>query len=652
MTAGRFTLHSNTTVTQLTGQLFLVLDDGSRRLVKEGDVLAQGAVVLSLDGTTFMANGQRFELVSAQLDVMKDGEGSLHRAAEHIGVQASGQSTLTLKTLSNEIGELQDEILKDINSTGDARVAAVGGENVSGVLGGSSNDGYVTIARDGDATIATAGFETRNLADPLMTSAFYQDDARGVIDVTTPNIWFNPLDSNDTTPMISGHTDVAPGTTVTIVVTDANGNQQTLTSTVQPDGSFTVEVVTPLPEGDYKVDASVTDLAGNKVDTTASGTIDATAPSINVDVPDHTNDTTPTITGTTDAAAGTTVTIVVTDSAGNKQDLTTTVKPDGSYSVDVITPLPEGGFTADATIIDPAGNQAGASGDGIVDTTPSVGLTIVLDPNITPDDVINAAEASQDIPVSGTVSGEFNPGDTVTLTVNGKLFTGQVDANGKFTIEVAGRELVADPDHIIDASVTSTDAAGNSSTVTTTEGYGVDTTLPTITVDVPLNTNDTTPTITGTSDAAAGTTVTIVVTDSVGISQTLTTTVQADGRYSVDVITPLPEGGFTADATIIDPAGNQAGASGDGIVDTTPPVGLTIVLDPNITPDDVINAAESGGNIPVSGTVDGEFKIGDTVTLTVNGKEFTGKVLGTDGRFTIDVPGSELVADPDHIIDA
>ncbi|MGX9105047.1 Ig-like domain-containing protein, partial [Escherichia coli] len=118
-----------------------------------------------------------------------------------------------------------------------------------------------------------------------------------------------------------------------------------------------------------------------------------------------------------------------------------------------------------------------------------------------------------------------------TLTVNGKPFTGPVDADGRFTILVAGSDLAADTDRTIDASVTSTDAAGNSATATDSEGYGVD---------------------------------------------------------------------------------------------TTAPVDLAITLDANITDDDVINAAEAGQQIPVSGTVTGEFKAGDIVTLTVNGKPFTG----------------------------
>ncbi|WP_415641319.1 hypothetical protein, partial [Shewanella pealeana] len=43
---------------------------------------------------------------------------------------------------------------------------------------------------------------------------------------------------------------------------------------------------------------------------------------------------------------------------------------------------------------------------------------------------------------------------------------------------VEGSDLAADADQTIDASVTSTDLAGNSATATDTEDYDVDTTAP------------------------------------------------------------------------------------------------------------------------------------------------------------------------------
>uniref|UniRef100_UPI003BA18AE3 Ig-like domain-containing protein n=1 Tax=Aeromonas sp. 602658 TaxID=2712043 RepID=UPI003BA18AE3 len=207
---------------------------------------------------------------------------------------------------------------------------------------------------------------------------------------------------------------------------------------------------------------------------------------------------------------------------------------------------------------DAAGNPGSAGSDTVAVDTQAPTASITLDGNITPDDVINAAESKQDIAVTGTVGGDVKEGDTVTLTVNGKTFTGLVLADKTFSINVPGSDLVADGDKVIDAKVTTTDAAGNSTTVTDSEGYGVD---------------------------------------------------------------------------------------------TTAPVDLAIKLDADITADDVINAAEAGQQIPVSGTVSGEFKAGDTVTLTVNNTEYTGKVAA-DGRFTILVAGSDLAADGDKSIDA
>ncbi|MGL6453163.1 Ig-like domain-containing protein, partial [Aeromonas veronii] len=90
------------------------------------------------------------------------------------------------------------------------------------------------------------------------------------------------------------------------------------------------------------------------------------------------------------------------------------------------------------------------------------------------DDVINAAESGQDIAVTGQVGGDVQVGDIVTLTVNGKAFTGTVAADKSFSIDVPGSDLVADGDKVIDASVTTTDAAGNSTTATDTESYRVE----------------------------------------------------------------------------------------------------------------------------------------------------------------------------------
>ncbi|MBK7415831.1 MAG: Ig-like domain-containing protein [Dechloromonas sp.] len=70
-----------------------------------------------------------------------------------------------------------------------------------------------------------------------------------------------------------------------------------------------------------------------------------------------------------------------------------------------------------------------------------------------------------------------------------------------------------------------------------------------------------------------------------------------------------------------------------------------MTLDANITADDIISVAEAGQTIPVTGVVGGDAKVGDTVTLTVNGKDFTGLVQ-PGKTFSINVPGADLAADP------
>ncbi len=63
-------------------------------------------------------------------------------------------------------------------------------------------------------------------------------------------------------------------------MTDANGNQQTLITTVNPDGTFSVDVTTPLVDGSYTVTASVTDPAGNTGTATDDGSVDTVAPEL------------------------------------------------------------------------------------------------------------------------------------------------------------------------------------------------------------------------------------------------------------------------------------------------------------------------------------------------------------------------------------
>src|SRR5690606_40353948 len=95
--------------------------------------------------------------------------------------------------------------------------------------------------------------------------------------------------------------------------------------------------------------------------------------------------------------------------------------------------------------------------------------------------------------------------------------------------------------------------------------------------------------------------------------------------------------------TTTDGAGNSTTTSATHTysVDVEAPE-LAITVD-SITADNVVNAAEAGETVDVTGTVTGEFTAGDEVTLTVGSTVLTGAVAA-DGAWTIAVAGSVLAA--------
>nr|WP_223232501.1 Ig-like domain-containing protein [Vibrio cholerae] len=375
-------------LTNLAANQLLVIDkNGNIAIINAGETVPEGAIILDPNSNNLMPEQE--PLPVAQL------------------VDAEGNAQPITDDIEQILAALEEGA--DPTALDDDLAPAAGG------LQGSSITGSASIERDGAETIAstqfdTSGFEAIGLSRTQSLSLLNLLQAPNapvlpeeptVILVITVDA---PDNTNDTTPTITGTTNAVPGSTVTLVVTDANGTQQTLTATVQPDGGYSVDVTTPLAEGSYQVTASVTDPASNTGSATDNGSVDVTAPVITVDAPDNTNDTTPTITGTSDAPAGSTVTLVVTDANGNQQTLSAIVQPDGTFSVDVTTPLAEGFYTVTATVTDPAGNTGTATDDGSVDVTAPV---IIVDaPNNTND-------------TTPTITGTTNavPGSTVILVV-------------------------------------------------------------------------------------------------------------------------------------------------------------------------------------------------------------------------------------------
>ncbi|MBA2348533.1 MAG: DUF3494 domain-containing protein, partial [Solirubrobacterales bacterium] len=329
--------------------------------------------------------------------------------------------------------------------------------------------------------------------------------------------------TTDTTPEISGTTDVVAPGVVTVTV-----DGRTLTAT-PADGVWSV--TSPLlPNGTYPVVASVSDAVGNEGSARQDLTVDTVLPVVTLagPSPELTNDPTPTISGTTDVAPGTVVRVAL-----DTLTLTALVQSDGEWNVTPSTRA-DGTRTVTATVADPAGNLGTDSKQLTVDTTaPAVGITggaTALTNDATPE-------------ITGTA--EVAPGTLVRVDLADETLEAPVQDGGAWSVTASA---LTDRSHRIVMSVT--DGAGNRASATQT--LTVDTVAPRVAIagGETATTSDLTPTISGSSDAAPGTIVTVSI-----AGQTMTTLLQAGGTWNATPGT-VGEGTWPVLATAPDPAGN------------------------------------------------------------------------------------------------
>ncbi|MDQ6437431.1 Ig-like domain-containing protein, partial [Mesorhizobium sp. LHD-90] len=230
--------------------------------------------------------------------------------------------------------------------------------------------------------------------------------------------------------------------------------------------------LTGLADGNVTVTISATDAAGNSANGASGATVlDTTADEggdLAVSVSDNlVGNAEKTNVAYTVAGldAGATATITFTSSGGGAPVVLTGVTGNGSAD---LTGLADGNVTVTISATDAAGNSAnGASGATVLDTTASA--TITIDP-VTADNTLSGTEAAVMVSITGTVGGDVENGDAITLTVNGQTYNGQA-LNGGFSIDVKGSDLAKDADSKIEASVSATDAAGNTAVGQDTQTY-------------------------------------------------------------------------------------------------------------------------------------------------------------------------------------
>ncbi len=362
-----------------------------------------------------------------------------------------------------------------------------------------------------------------------------------------------------------------PGATVG-VDTDGDGQPDT-TVVVGPDGNFEVPLNPPLTNGET-VTVIVTDPAGN-----SSPPVTAEAPDF-PDAPQVNASNGSVLSGTAEAG----VTIVITDGNGNPIGQTS-ADANGNWSFTPGSQLPDG-TVVNVVARDAAGNSSPATSitvDGVAPNAP------VVEPS-------NGSE----------LSGTAEPGSSVTLTDGNGNPIGQTtaDANGNWSFTPS----TPLPDGTV-VNVVARDAAGNSSPPASVT---VDAVAPaTPTVDPSNGT-----TLSGTAEPGSS----VTLTDGNGnpIGQV---TADGSGNWTFTPSTPLPNG-TVVNATATDPSGNASS-----------PASVTVDAVAPATP--VVNPSNGS-------TLSGTAEPGATVTLTDGNGNPIGQVTADGSGNWSFTPGTPL----------
>ncbi|MGL6047647.1 MAG: beta strand repeat-containing protein, partial [Vogesella sp.] len=448
--------------------------------------------------------------------------------------------------------------------------------------------------------------------------------------------------TNDNTPTISGTGEAGNKVTVT------TPTGETLTTTVQPDGTWTVTPSQPLPDGSNTVTVKATDPAGNTSTANVPLVIDTSKPALTAQLDPAsdsgakgdgiTNDNTPTIMGTGEPGN----TITVTTPSG--ETLTTTVKPDGSWSVTPTQPLPEGSVNLQVTATDPAGNTTNASVPLTIDTAvPNAGAApvVTLTEDSNNDGFINRAEAQGEADVSIAFNrSQVAVGDqlvvsngtsskTITLTA-GDIAAGAVNtsvplpASGNtltvdaYFMDAAGNRSASGSDSAkVDLSdlsglqVAITEDANNDGIINSSElqgNVGVSISLP--------------------AGAVAGDLLTI--TSSGNATQTIVLTQpQVDARQVLlDLPAPANGSELLVTAQLSDAAGNQSNTASDkATLMTGEPGAPQVRITEDSNNDGLVSTAELNGTLDTLVTLPATAQAGDKLLVTVNGVDQPVRVL-------------------------
>ncbi|EFG0942515.1 Ig-like domain-containing protein, partial [Escherichia coli] len=440
---------------------------------------------------------------------------------------------------------------------------------------------------------------------------------------------------------ITGTSNQPAGTTITVTL-----NGQNYTATTDSNGNWSATVpasaVSALGEANYTVTANVTDTAGNSNSASHNVLVNSALPAVTINAV-ATDDiinaaesgNAQTISGqVTGAAQGDTVTVTL---GGNTY--TATVQSNLSWSVDVpaadIQALGNGDLTVNASVTNGVGN----TGSGSRDITIDANLPGLRVDTVAGDDVINSIEHNQALVITGSSSG-LTAGTALTVEINNVTYGATVLADGTWSLGVPAVDVSNWPAGTVNITVSGTNSAGTTSTIThpvTVDLAGVAITINTLSGDDVINAVEKGETLVvsgSTSGVEAGQTVTVTFG-----GKNYTTTVEANGSWTVNVppadLAALPDGAGNVQASVSNINGNSAQADRAYSVDATAP----LVTINTIASDDILNVSEAGAGITISGTTTAQA--GQTLTVTLNNNTYQTTVLA-DGTWSVNVPAADL----------
>jgi len=635
-------------------------------------------VTLTLNGTTYTgivaADGSWSVAVPATaLAGLAQGDNSFSVVvSDAAGNSANTTQPFTVDTVAPTVTVASvagDGILNAAEQGADLAVSGRGeaGDTIVVTLNGVTYQG-VQVNGNGDWTVSVPSADLQALADGSYTLSVMATDAAGNSTTTSsplevkaaaadlPTISINTFAGNDildgaeqqSSQLLSGTTsNVEAGQTVSITL-----GTEVYSALVQADGSWSVSIpastLQGLENGTTTIAAAVSDAAGNPVSASHDVTVNSLASGISIDPISNDGYLNASeaqepliVTGhTANVDAGSQLTLTI-----NGQTFQATVGNGGAWSVVVpaaaLAGLPDGPATVGVSVTDATGNlvNSSASLNVVVNTLPAVTVDVPFN-----DGALNASEAALTQTLNGT-TGVSGNGQTVSVTIDGTQYSGTVDGNGNWSISLPSAVLQSFEQGSNTLQVTATDAAGNASTQPVS--FNVDTVAPAITLnpiagDGIINASEAGQplTISGSTDngsgpALEGQTVTVNFN-----GQTWTTTVGADGSWTLDIpaaaLTGVTDGNYTLTATVTDQAGNPGSNSADVTL-------ATAALQPTInTPfgDGYLNQDEAGAGQTLSGTT-GTVGAGQQVSVNIGGTDYPATV-DNNGNWTLNIPAATL----------